>query len=448
MSYGFVVFPDPMEIAGAQAPGTDENVQLVAGSLAAPSANRESTVGALPAGLELILARLKESGASELEDALAQAIDPGEDMPALITTASASAAKASEVTLFGFAGAALFPSLSVDQRRRLRGTGLRVVANRRVFRTPPSSFIEAAGPVDPAAATAEAWHLEAIGARSLHQRGFQGQGQMIGIMDTGIDASHPEFAGKLVEYAEFDPLGRIISNVARDLDVHGTHVAALAAGRTMGAAPQASLAVAAVLTYRTSKGMSGTVAQILGGLQWLVAREPENGDTITVINASLGGPPNNDYLYSTVRSAREDGIAFVASIGNEGENGENSHRSPGDYDVTVGVGAHDRNRRIASFSSWGSPVQHQGLSKPDLSAPGVQVVSAIPGGRFASMPGTSMASPLVAGALALIRQGLGEQDVDALVQVLYERHLEPAQPPSAHRAGRGCLVLDPTFGPN
>ena len=244
------------------------------------------------------------------------------------------------------------------------------------------------------------WHLDKIGLEEGHSGGA---GILIGILDTGIDAAHPEFAGKTVHFMEFDRNGNAISHVARDAGDHGTHVSSIAAGRDYGVAPDAELAVAAVLTNWSPKGMFGYLVQISSGLDWLISQEFRDGETgVDIVNASLGGKGFNTYLSSAVQGGLEAGIPLVAAIGNSGRDGVGNHGSPGNYSDTLGVGASDHSDTVAEFSDWadGGPPAGPRYPVPDLSAPGVAVNAAVPGGRYERMNGTSMAAPVVTGVAA------------------------------------------------
>lgn len=287
----------------------------------------------------------------------------------------------------------------------------------------------------------EAWHLEMLKAKKARENGLTGAGIRIGILDTGIDAGHSEFSGKSVSFQEFDASGSAVTGSARDTGNHGTHVSAIAAGRTTGVAPDSALAVAAVLT---SSG-SGTRAQILAGLNWLISHRHGANDAdvgVDVLNASLGSSAYNNFLHGTLTAAMAVGIHMVAAIGNSGSLGINRHGSPGNYDIVTGVGAVDSAGNIAAFSDWGTVPQHGGIRKPDLAAPGVNIRSAVPGGGMAFMSGTSMAAPMVAGACALVLQKNPALKTNpAQLATTIAGCVKPSSGPNAARFGSGVLDL-------
>jgi subtilisin family serine protease len=271
--------------------------------------------------------------------------------------------------------------------------GLTVLPNIEV-RLPTPIVVEAVAP-------AADWHLRQIG---LAPATAGGDDILIGVLDTGIDASHAEFAGKNLYFAEFDAAGRLISTVPRDAGEHGTHVCSTAAGARAGVAPDADLAVAAVLTNRDALGrMSGSLVQIVNGFNWLIAtRFRDDKPGADVINASLGGGGFNPYLQFAVRTAFRLGVPLIAAIGNAGRFGVGMHGSPGNYPEVLGVGASDDQDVVAEFSDWGvaPPPTGPRYGVPALCAPGVQVTAAKPGGGFQAMSGTSMATPVVTGVAA------------------------------------------------
>lgn len=239
--------------------------------------------------------------------------------------------------------------------------------------------------------------------------GGEGQDILVGLLDTGVDPEHPDLEGKIAHWAEFDMFGEQIDTGPRDSDEHGTHCAGTIvggdnSGRWIGMAPQAKLAAALVLDGE----IGGTDAQVLAGIDWAVERG------VDVISMSLGGlvmdaetPPT---YTEAILSCIIAGIPVIAAIGNEGEQ---TTGSPGNDLFALSIGATDNRDRTAGFSGGRTQIIRQSdfiddnvlplaYSKPDLSAPGVAIFSSVPGGDWKVFSGTSMATPHVAGAIALL----------------------------------------------
>ncbi|WP_074314304.1 S8 family serine peptidase [Micromonospora cremea] len=244
-----------------------------------------------------------------------------------------------------------------------------------------------------------------IGAPAAHQAGFTGQGVRVAVLDTGIDVNHPELTGRVAESQNFTE-----ASGAGDAVGHGTHVASIIAGSGAasggsyrGVAPDATL-----LNGKVCEEAGCPESAILAGMQW--AAVDQHAD---VINMSLGGrdTPDVDPLEAAVEAlTAQTGALFVISAGNDGTDG--SVGSPSTADAALAVGAVDRDDALADFSSRGPRVGDGGL-KPDLTAPGVEIVAARGDGtllgepvgeQYVSLSGTSMAAPHVTGAVALLAQ--------------------------------------------
>lgn len=333
---------------------------------------------------------------------------------------TASAAGALPFRLLRRIQAIVFETSALDDEA-VRQSGGYVVPNTPVGHPTPVSTTTGGTP--------DLWHLTHINAPRL-QGGATGQGTRIGILDTGIDPSHTEFAGRLVAFEEFNARGLPISGTARDAGVHGTHVSGLVGGATAGVAPSVELAVAAVLTVPHGGRLVGYPSQIASGLDWLAAQD------VHIINASLGAYPRSRWLYQAIKSLRDqDDVLTIAAVGNSGANGAGNHGSPGDYDLVVSVGAVDDTDEVADFSDWCPQAQ-----QPDVCAPGVQVWSALPGNAYGAMDGTSMAAPVVAGAAAVVREQLlaaGRASAADDIEAALRASVVTATP--ADRAGGGRI---------
>jgi len=266
-----------------------------------------------------------------------------------------------------------------------------------VFRVP--EVLRTAPEDTPGTVDGSTWGVAKIGAPDVWGGFGRGQGVLIGHLDTGVDDTHPALAGKVAFFQEFNSIGLPIPSPTHDSAEHGTHTAGTMVGRTfngvnIGVAPEARLASALVLP-----GGGGTFAQIIAGMPWAI------GQDVHTISMSPGSPVSSTIWNLPVLNAIGAGVLVVASIGNSGQG---TSGGPGNDPLTVGVGATDYRDNIAGFSSGqvlvGVPWFFFFLTytKPEISAPGVQVVSSIPGGQLAAFNGTSMAAPHVSGSAALL----------------------------------------------
>ncbi|MFD4318271.1 S8 family serine peptidase [Streptomyces sp. NPDC058548] len=251
-----------------------------------------------------------------------------------------------------------------------------------------------------------------IGADKAWESGYDGTGVKIAVLDTGVDKTHDDLSSQVVGEKNFSASPDAVDRVG-----HGTHVASIAAGtgaksggRFKGVAPGAKVISGKVLD---DNGF-GDDSAVLAGMEWAAA---EGAD---VVNLSLGGPdsPGVDPLEAAVdRLSAEKGILFAIAAGNEGERGGSTIGSPGSADAALTVGAVDKDDRLAAFSSTG-PRVGDGAVKPDVTAPGVAIAAAAAAGSeidtrpgtphpapgYLQIDGTSMATPHVAGAAAILKQ--------------------------------------------
>jgi subtilisin family serine protease len=252
------------------------------------------------------------------------------------------------------------------------------------------------------------WHLDRVGAPQAWAAGFKGAGVRVGHLDTGIDASHPELAGRLEAFAEFDAKGdRVAGAKVHDTGNHGTHTAGLIAGSRVGVAPDSKLLSALVLPDG-----AGTFAQVIAGMQWVLDPDgnPATDDGAKIVSMSLGLPGNVTEFAEPTANLIRAGVVPVFAAGNFGPNA-GTISSPGNLQEPITVGAIDSRNALAAFSSRG-PVNIGGSSytKPDVLAPGVNVTSLAPNGTYISLTGTSQAAPVVAGIAALLRSAKPSAD--------------------------------------
>jgi serine protease len=245
---------------------------------------------------------------------------------------------------------------------------------------------------------------------------------VVGVIDTGIDLSHPDLAPNAwvnpreVDGNNVDDDGNgYVDDVngwnffsdskevykERSEDLHGTHVAG-----TIGAAGNNATGVAGVawhvklmsLKFLGGKDGKGSTGNAIEAINYAIDQK-QRGVNIRVLNASWGGGGNSAALREAVAAAGEAGIVFVCAAGNDGEDGDAADHFPSGYarelSSCVSVAAIDSQDNLASFSNYG----HSTVS---VAAPGYQILSTVPGGGYSSLSGTSMASPHVAGVVALL----------------------------------------------
>jgi subtilisin family serine protease len=313
------------------------------------------------------------------------------------------------------------PEASLPRLRSIRGV-------REVF--PATTYVQALDRSLPMIGAPTYWSFPGVQA---------GAGAKIAVLDDGIDQSHDFFSpagyamppgfpkgqtahttAKVIVARSFVPRGVAwpASRLPFDpqLSFHATHVAGIAAGnagtlgpngvRLAGVAPGAYLGNYKVLTVPTEEfGLNGNAPEIAAGIEAAVA------DGMDVINLSLGQPeiePTRDLVAAAIEGAAAAGVPTVAAAGNEfGRFGLGSVGSPASAASAITVGALTTGRSgavtVSSFSSAGpAPVSLR--FKPELAAPGSDIVSAAPGDDWSFLSGTSMAAPHVSGAVALLRR--------------------------------------------
>jgi thermitase len=217
-------------------------------------------------------------------------------------------------------------------------------------------------------------------------------GTKIGIVDTGIDQTHPELSGKVVDCgAAFG--GTVANGACIDDNMHGTHVAGTIAAKANNATGVAGVDFSASLSI--CKGLytaagTGLTSDIANCINWTHARGAK------VISMSLGGGASAT-LKNAVAAAWENGSStgsvLVAAAGNDGDGTLNY---PAAYPEVVSVAATDHNDARATFSNANADVE--------VAAPGVNVLSTIPGGQYAELSGTSMATPHTSGVVGVLWQ--------------------------------------------
>lgn len=275
------------------------------------------------------------------------------------------------------------------------------------------------------------WHLKAVGVETARKQGFSGTGAnvTIAVLDTGIEATHPELSGRVAGAYTFDVAQwkAQTMNPSRDTDGHGTHVAGLICGKKVGVAPGAKVLSGVMIPQAL-----GTLAGFTLALEWAAKRSD-----VQIVNISAGLLGYFPQMRAVVAGLLAVGVLPVFAVGNEGRN---RTRSPGNYIEPVSVGATNRQNRVASFSSSATLVSdnHQYMV-PDLVAPGEGVYSSVMGGGYEAWDGTSMATPIVSGVAALILEKYANITVTNLMEKLLDTCQDIGQP--ALREGEGLVQV-------
>lgn len=284
------------------------------------------------------------------------------------------------------------------------------------------------------------WNLKFLHVHEAWQRfGAQGEGIIIGHADSGVDFRHLELFESYRGYPDdhtynwYDPWNQSPEPV--DDNGHGTHTLAIIVGKNVGIAPKAKWIACTNLERNLANP-----ALYLECMQFLFAPFPPHSDAFRdgkpelgahILNNSWGCPEIEGCDTETFAYALQvfhmAGVFFVASAGNDGPDCGSLKYPPPIYPQAFAVGAIDANGNLAEFSSIGPALLHQKeVVKPDLLAPGVDILSALPGDTYGMLSGTSMAGPHVVGVVALLWSAFPQLigDLEATQTIL----IESAQP--------------------
>jgi major intracellular serine protease len=220
----------------------------------------------------------------------------------------------------------------------------------------------------------------------------KGKGITIAVLDTGCETGHPDLAGRIIGGRNFTNDDQGNTDIYEDYNGHGTHVAGTIAASlndtgVAGVAPEAHLLILKVL----GKNGSGQYDWIIDAIHYAVSQK------VDIISMSLGGPADVKELHDAIKEAIAQNVLVVCAAGNEGdgEHATDELAYPGAYNEVISVGAVDLDRNSSQFTNSNNEV--------DLVAPGEKITSTYLNGSYATLSGTSMATPHVSGALALLK---------------------------------------------
>ena len=211
-----------------------------------------------------------------------------------------------------------------------------------------------------------------------------GKGVRVGIIDTGIDLTHRDLSENIADAVSF------ISDSPQDDNGHGTHVAGIIGARkngtgVVGMAPECNLYIAKAF----DKQGNGEFPAIYKSLEWMIRKR------VQIVNMSFSSDEPSKGYEEILQAANNHGITLICAAGNEGSKRRNTIGFPGKFPQTVAVTAVDPNRKSTEFSSAGY--------ESELCAAGVDIYSTYPGNSYAKLSGTSMATPIISGAAALMQ---------------------------------------------
>jgi major intracellular serine protease len=244
------------------------------------------------------------------------------------------------------------------------------------------------------------WGVQLTNAPTIWNE-TKGEDIVVCVLDTGIDINHPDLKDRVVadirgrQNFTMDDQGE--PYMVTDYNGHGTHVAGTIAATlngsgVVGVAPNVKLLIGKVLN---GDGV-GSMQSIAKGIRWASDWKGANGERVRVISMSLGGSSDDATMHDAIKYAVSKGIAVVCAAGNSGDGNTatNEYGYPAMYPETISVGAIDDQLKLARFSNTNAEL--------DVVAAGVNVPSTYKDGGYATLSGTSMATPHVSGALALL----------------------------------------------
>jgi major intracellular serine protease len=290
------------------------------------------------------------------------------------------------------------------------------------------------------------WNIQMVNAPSFWAK-TKGGGRVVAVIDTGCDQHHQEFDGgaRIINPRNFTAVGNLYD--VTDKQGHGTHVAGTIAGKTVGVAPEVRIMPLKVFcddsNRQTGFEFQDAFAEVL---RW--NRECDVRDRVVAVNCSFGSQMPDAMMAYYIRRLVSDGVVVCVAAGNSGDGNADTHEVfsyPAFLEEVVTVSSVAQDGNIANYSN-----SFDGI---DLAAPGTLIYSCWPGGTYKTISGTSMATPHVTGAVALIadmfyqREGRypAEGEIDNAcpffpqVEGILFKHIKKAG--DSYLYGRGILDL-------
>lgn len=236
-----------------------------------------------------------------------------------------------------------------------------------------------------------AWGVEKVSAPKVWSAGYTGKGITVAVIDTGVDYNHSELAGRVIRPTGKEQKDCTGWNFAAktpdpmDDHNHGTHCAGTIAGKTVGVSPDAKILPVKFI----SKEGSGTLEDALSAIQYAIDCK------VDVMSNSWGGGDSVQSLQEVITEAHNKNIVFIAAAGNDSNDNDLKPTFPSNYDHVISVAATTQSDAKAFFSNYGEKTVL-------VAAPGDKIYSSVIGDKYAAYSGTSMATPHVAGIVALM----------------------------------------------
>ena len=274
-----------------------------------------------------------------------------------------------------------------------------------------------------------------INAPFMWSKNITGKNVKIAVIDAGCDLAHKDLKNNIIGGRNFTSDDNKNINIYQDSNGHGTHVCGVIAGiknngGIIGVAPDAKLIVLKAL----DKNGLGTLQGIIDAINYAVSLK------VDIISMSLGTTSDIPQLHQAIVNAINNNILVVCAAGNEGDNNSTTdeYSYPGAYNEVISVGAIDYKRTAARFTDSNKEV--------DLLAPGVNVLSTYLNNSYTILSGTSMATPHVAGALALLIEWSTKEFGRRLTEAeLYAQLIKNTETLDISRSlqGNGLLFINP-----
>lgn len=236
-----------------------------------------------------------------------------------------------------------------------------------------------------------------IGAPVLWKKGYTGKNVVIAVVDTGCDYNHPDLKENVIGGYNFTEGSSCDSNDFYDDNGHGTHVCGIIAARphkngVFGVAPDSKLLILKAL----SRTGHGEYLSLIKAIEYAISWRGKDGEKVSILSMSLGLCNNIPEVHSIIKKAVSNNILIACAAGNDGDGIGNTieFKYPAIYPEVIQVGGVDINRNISSFSNTNYRL--------DIVAPAENILSTYPSNSYATLSGTSMATPHIAGAIALL----------------------------------------------